>query len=576
VGKDRTHRMADVSSRRAKRPWALIIVSAVVFVLAAGYVLLAALQSTSTPADASSMGVDIGGMSRDEAVAALEDGVGDRPQEPFEIVAADATAELAPRDAGLGVDAAATVDAAVGFTLDPRRMWDRLFGEHDVAPVVTFEDEAFSPVAEETASGLSSDPVDASLEYDEDGAAIVTEGENGIVVEPDDLRTAIADQWLRTDDAVVVEPDETRPDITTEDAEQVRTDVAEPAVSEDVTVSATEPEGDTHELTISPETIAATLSFDGADGELTPTFDGEALQEAAFDENPEAGTAPQDASVEIDGDDLSVVPAETGLGVDEEEFADVVSTAMTSDERTGEIDMEEVEPEFTTEEARQADFSDTLGEFSTTYDSQPGRDTNLEVATDSVRGTVLQPGEQFSLNESLGQRTAANGYEQAGVIMDGQMTEDYGGGVSQVSTTLFNAAFFSGFDLDEHQAHSRYISRYPEGRETTLDWATIDLKFTNTSDTPVVLDMSLSDGEVHARVLGEKTVDVEADASGRFAQTSPGTVRESDAECSPQAPKPGWSITIYRTITDADSGAVVKEDDFTTTYRPVNRVVCED
>lgn len=155
------------------------------------------------------------------------------------------------------------------------------------------------------------------------------------------------------------------------------------------------------------------------------------------------------------------------------------------------------------------------------------------------------------------------------------MTKDFGGGISQVSTTLFNAAFFAGFDLDEHQAHSRYIDRYPEGRETTLDWSSIDLKFTNNSDTPVILDMGLSDGEVHARVLGEKTVDVEADASGRFAQTSPGTVRESGSDCTPQSPKPGWSITIYRTIKDAASGSVVSEDDFTTTYRPVNRVICE-
>jgi vancomycin resistance protein YoaR len=198
------------------------------------------------------------------------------------------------------------------------------------------------------------------------------------------------------------------------------------------------------------------------------------------------------------------------------------------------------------------------------------------VSTDSVRGTVLLPGEQFSLNEALGQRTAANGYKPAGVISEGQMKEDYGGGVSQVSTTLFNAAFFAGFDLDEHRAHSRYISRYPEGRETTLDWTSIDLKFTNTADTPVVLDMSLSGGEVHARVLGVRTVEVEAGASDRFAFTSPGTVRESGPSCTPQAPGEGWSITIYRTIRDAGSGDVVQEDDFTTVYRPVNRVICED
>ena len=568
--------MAETSTQDRKKPWALIIVSALVFVLAAAYVVLAAVQSTSTPATASSMGVDIGGMSREDAAAALTDGLGDRPAEPVELIAGESTAEFDPEDAGMGVDVDATVDSAVGFSLDPLVVWHRVFGEEDIDPVLTLDDEALAALLEETAADLSQPPVDALLAYDEDGAAIVTEGENGTVVEPVALRDALEDQWLRTDDGVVIDPTEKEPRITTEDAEQVRADVAEPAVSDDVTVHAEEPEGDEHDLTVSPETIAATLSFDGKDGSLSPVFDEEALSEAAFEENPEVGATPKDASFEVDGDDLTVVPAESGLGVDEEDFAKTVTTAMTADDRKGSIDMEEVEPEFTTEDAEKADFSDTVSDFSTSYSSEPARDTNLRVSTEAVSGTVVMPGEQFSLNETLGQRSAANGYKQAGVISEGQMTKDFGGGISQVSTTLFNAAFFAGFDLDEHQAHSRYIDRYPEGRETTLDWSSIDLKFTNNSETPVILDMSLSGGEVHARVLGEKTVDVEADSSGRFAQTSPGTVRESGSECTPQSPKPGWSITIYRTIKDADSGSVVSEDDFTTVYRPVNRVICED
>ena len=568
--------MADVSTNDKKKPWTLILVSAAVFVLAAAYVVLAAFQSTSTPSGTTTMGVDIGGMSREDAAGALSEGLGDRPTEPVEVVAGESTAEFDPEAAGMGVDVEATVDSAVGFSLDPRVVWHRLFGEEEIDPVLVIDDGALAPIVEETAADLSQKPVDALLGYDEDGAAIVTKGENGTVVEASALRAALEGQWLRTDDGVIVDPADKEPRITTEDAEQVRTDLAEPAVSDDVTVKAEEPEGDTHHLTVSPETIAATLTFDGEDGSLSPVFDGEALREAVFEENPEVGATPKDASFDVDGDDLTVVPAESGLSVDEEDFADTVTTAMTADDRSGTIDMEEVEPEFTTEDAEDADFGDTVSNFSTSYSSEPARDTNLRVSTEAVSGTVVMPGEQFSLNETLGQRTAANGYKEAGVISEGQMTKDFGGGISQVSTTLFNAAFFAGFDLDEHQAHSRYISRYPEGRETTLDWSSIDLKFTNSSDTPVILDMSLSGGEVHARVLGEKTVDVEADASGRFAQTSPGTVRESGSDCTPQSPKPGWSITIYRTIKNAASGAVVSEDDFTTTYRPVNRVICED
>ena len=143
-----------------------------------------------------------------------------------------------------------------------------------------------------------------------------------------------------------------------------------------------------------------------------------------------------------------------------------------------------------------------------------------------------------------------------------------------MSTTLFNAAFFAGFELNEHQAHSRYISRYPEGRETTLDYTSIDLKFTNNQKTPVVLDMYLSGGKVYAKVYGVKYYDVEADSSGRYAFTSPATVTESGPSCTPQSPREGWSIKITRTMKEIATGRETK-DSFVTTYRPVNKVECK-
>lgn len=567
--------MAQQTSGGTRRRWWIIIGTAVVILLVGAYLLLAAWQSTKAPAGAQAVGIDIGGMSREDAVAALTDGLDGVTDEDIEVVAGESSVQLTPADVGLDVDIDATVDRALGFSLDPRVMWERFAGETTIDPVLAIDEDALGPVLAETAADLTTEPVDALLEYDEDGAAIVTKGTDGTVVTDTALREALEAQWLRTD-AVSVDPTPTEPDITTAEAEQVRTEVAEPAVSDDVELEATDPDGLDHALTVSADTIAAQLTFEPSQGTLVPVFDAEALTDAVFEANPDVGVAPKDASFDISGDTLTVVPAETGLSADADDLAAAVTRAMTADPRSDAVDLTEVEPDFTTEDAEEADFSDIVSEFSTPYSSSPNRDTNLRVSTDSVRGTVLLPGEQFSLNEALGQRTAANGYKPAGVISEGQMKEDYGGGISQVSTTLFNAAFFAGFDLDEHRAHSRYISRYPEGRETTIDWTSIDLKFTNTADTPVVLDMSLSEGEVHARVLGVKTVEVEAGASDRFAYTSPGTVRESGPSCTPQSPGEGWSITIYRTIRDADSGDVVKEDDFTTVYRPVNRVVCED
>jgi vancomycin resistance protein YoaR len=566
------------ASSRRPRTVALAVVG-VVLLLGVLYVLTAFFTARALPAEAAAAGVDIGGLGEEEAVAKLDAELGPRAEEAIVLSARSEEAELNPADIGLAVDAQATVSQAVDFSLDPRVMWDRLFGDHEYDPAIAVDEEKFGPVVERLAEDFSLPPEDAGLIF-EGTEPVVTEGVPGTVVAADAIRQTIHSEWLRRDNPLPVEVEETEPDITTEEARAAQTEVAEPAVSGDVVVEAAEeteegdPTGESSELTIAPEVIAESLTFAPRDGELEPVFDAKKLKSEALDANPDVGSEAKDASFRIVDGTPEVVPAESGVSVDSEELAEAVLPALTAEERTASVVLVEAEPDFTTEDAEAADVDEVISDFSTSYSSEPNRDTNLRVASERVSGTVLLPGEEFSLNETIGQRTAANGYRPAGVINEGQMSEDYGGGVSQVSTTLFNAAFFAGFELNEHQAHSRYISRYPEGREATLDWQSIDMRFTNTTDTPVVLDMYLAGGEVHARVFGVKTVDVESSSSSRFAFTSPSTIRESGPSCSPQSPREGWSITIFRTIKDHDTGEVIDRDQFTTVYRPVNRVVC--
>lgn len=572
--------MATRSAPPNRARTALLIVLGAVVLLAAVYAVAAVFASRQMPSEASVAGVDISGQSEEDAVATLERELAPRAEEEFRLQADGMEAAVVPADAGLAFDPQATIAGITDFTLDPRVVVEKLFGDRVYDPAIVIDEDAFTPVARTVAEDFTVDPVDAELGF-EDEEIVLSEGESGTVVTEDMIRTTVEEQWLRTADALAVPAEETEPDITTAEAQAAETEIARPALSDDVVVSAAEedeegqPVGDASELVVSPEIIAGTLSFEPHESELRPVLDAEKLRTEVLDANPEVGSEAKDASFEIVDGKPRVVPGESGISVDETELAEAVLPALTADDRTGSVALKEAEPEFTTEEAEKAEVDEVISAFSTRYSSEPNRDTNLRIASEKVSGTVVQPGEQFSLNEALGPRTAGNGYRPAGVISGGQMKEDYGGGVSQVSTTLFNAAYFAGFQLDEHQAHSRYISRYPEGRETTLDYSSIDLRFTNDSDTPVVLDMYLAGGEVHARVFGVKTVDVESSSSGRFAFTSPSTITESGPRCTPQSPREGWSITISRTITDHDSGAVVKRDEFTTVYRPVNKVVCE-
>ena len=119
--------------------------------------------------------------------------------------------------------------------------------------------------------------------------------------------------------------------------------------------------------------------------------------------------------------------------------------------------------------------------FTTRYPAGQARVVNIHRIADIVRGMVIPPGETWSLNGSVGQRTVAKGFVDAPVIYNGEHDSDIGGGVSQFATTTFNAAFFGGLDFEEYQSHSLYISRYPYGREATVSWKQPDLKIKNTT-----------------------------------------------------------------------------------------------
>lgn len=538
--------------------------------LAAIYLLVAFMTSRVALGGTHVAGVDVSGKNVNEIPDILSSALKDKTGEDIRIVteSGNGKTKVSPKDAGVDVDYQASAQKVAGFTINPVTLYERLTSGRDQAPVLSVNDSRMATASATVAENLGKKPKNAKLAFN--GKSVkLTPSKDGTQVAPEVVADAISEQWLRTDKVTVTDMVKA-PEVTTADAEKVRDEVAEPALKDDVTLKVTGDVDAGEELTVSPSLIRKYGSFN-KDCELVFS---DRFRTAVFKDNPDVGDSGRDASFKFENGKPVVVPSKDGVSVAKDKLAQAVRDAIGADDRTAEVTLSTQPADFSTEDAEKLDLSDTISEFSTPYNSDPARDTNLRVASAEVSGTVLHPGEQFSLNKTLGPRTASAGYKPAGVISGGQMKTDYGGGVSQVSTTLFNAAFFAGFDLDEHKAHSRYISRYPEGRETTLDYSSIDLKFTNNTDKPVVLDMFLKDGEVHARVLGVKTVDVEADSSARFAYTSPSTIQASGGSCSPQAPREGWSITIFRTIKDHKSGKVIKKDDFTTVYNPVHRVTC--
>jgi vancomycin resistance protein YoaR len=193
-----------------------------------------------------------------------------------------------------------------------------------------------------------------------------------------------------------------------------------------------------------------------------------------------------------------------------------------------------------------------------------------------VNGTVVQPGEVFSLDAVTGPRTAANGYVEAGVIDNGRSARGIAGGASQVSTTLYNASYLAGMTLIEHKAHSFYISRYPAGREATIATGAIDNKFRNDNPTPIMIRTRWTPSSVTVQIYGQRKYEVTGEFGPRTNPTQPNEVTiPSGEDCHASNGAPGFTITDTRTRRDVDTGEVKKET-ITTRYNPAPKVVCED
>jgi hypothetical protein len=194
-----------------------------------------------------------------------------------------------------------------------------------------------------------------------------------------------------------------------------------------------------------------------------------------------------------------------------------------------------------------------VSEYTTFHPANQARNININLIADLTDGAVVEPGEVFSLNQHVGQRTEEKGFVAAGAIIGGVVyccdhPANIGGGTSQFATTLYNAIFFGAYDDVYHRPHSLYFSRYPVVREATLGWTGPDVQFRNDTAYPVTIDTSHTATSVTVRLIGNN--------EGRSVTTS--TVGEV-------TPSEGGRATVYRWIRYANGTSSVES--WTHTYR---------
>lgn len=556
------------SARRRRRVTIASLVGALTL-LVLGYVGAAAWASGRVPSDTTVGGVQIGGLEPAAARAALAKGIAERAEAPVTLTAGDNEATISPAEAGLEVDLDESIADLTGFSLNPVKVIGHLTGGVERSLSTTVDDGRLTAAVEQAAGQLEVAPKEGSISV-AGGKVTVVEPVKGQEVEVGATVDAVAAGWPRAV-PFVARVDESAPKVTADELERVRTEFADEAMSGPVAFKAG---NKTFEVPAAALAPAITFPAD-SEGRITPTFDDKKVIAVVTAAAKKAGAvvAAKDARVTFRNGQPTVVPALTGVVLDTTKIVGPVKEALTSPDRAVVIPVTVSQPTFTTEKAKATLPEGQISTFTTYFAANGGgRVTNIRIAARTLNGTYVPPGGTFSLNGVLGRRTPDKGYVKGGVISEGRLSENYGGGISQVSTTLFNAAFFAGVEFKEYMAHGFYISRYPEGREATISYPYPDNRWVNTTDGGIYIRAHSSGGQVTVSFYGTKKWDITATKSPRRNIVQPKKITDPSPECITQAPTPGFDVTVMRIF--KQNGRTVRTQPFTTHYNPEDDVTC--
>jgi vancomycin resistance protein YoaR len=508
-------------------------------------------------------GGDIGGLAADELLERIEALDAEMTDRPVRIVTPDVTYDTTAGQIGLSVDQIATAEAALdeGRTAAlPARPfgWVASFVAPHDAPVryVVHTETARKTVRELEGDSLVA-PVEPTIGSLAGQRFTVVPGKAGSGIDPETLAVALAAAAERTPFGEPVEVRIRQTDLSPRLADSVAEAAAARANAlTDTTLSVT-----AADLTIQlvPSELRSMVVVSELEDSIAVGLDREAVLAVLDEELAPVEVPAKSATVTLVDGVPTVSPSVTGLGCCDESHVDAVQRTFETGAASVTLDLVETQPALTTEEAQALGIVEEVGspdEFgpTTNHACCQNRVTNIHRIADIVRGAIIEPGETFSVNDHVGRRTIDKGFVADGVIYDGELTEDVGGGVSQFATTLFNAALFAGLDFGEYQSHSLYISRYPRGHEATISFPHPDLEIINNSPYGVMIWPEYTDTSLTVRLFSTRHVDVQV------GEPTP----------SPSGNCTRWTTPRVRTYPDGSTA----QDSVSARYRPEEGVDC--
>jgi len=291
----------------------------------------------------------------------------------------------------------------------------------------------------------------------------------------------------------------------------------------------------------------------------------------------QAATRPADAYTTTDSAGQTIYHSEiNGVEFDQGQLEQLIASGGTE----WEIPVSVTFPETNLKDIKKYTFPDVLASYYTKYNSNAvDRSHNLSLAAEHINSLILEPGEQFSFNDTVGERTAANGFRKAGVYAGEGTSEDYGGGICQTSSTLYYTCILANLQIDERRNHM-YTVGYMQtakgrntvyGNDATVNWGYTDYKFTNNKEYPIRIDIWAEDGILTCEIRG--TADgYTADFAYVTQETMPYMIKYlPDNGSDNQAGQAGYKVNVYR-IVYKDGEEIGRELESKNTYKPMTRI----
>jgi vancomycin resistance protein YoaR len=496
-----------------------------VFLLVVGVVFAGAANKVAGGVTVA--GMDVDGLDAQHAQAALSARAKRLEAVPVPFEAGGKRWPIAPQQIALRVDWEKAAQAALDEGDGPiplrglKRLQLRLFGA-DVEPSAAYEPDTLEKRLAAIARTVDVQGRQAALVL-RDGKPVVVPGEAGRRLDRAAASRAVVAALSGFDRApvdlpVIVDPPDVTQAAMARVAAQVRTALSAPVTFVYKGVH----------WSVPPEQIATFLKLP-QDGQTSLSIGGPAARAYFANLAKGVGRAPREVGFEVSSSGrATMIPSRDGKRLDlvatQKSF---LAAALSTTRREAQLVVVSAEPELSTTRAKALGITGLVGGYTTFYGGDPNRIHNVQLVATLIDRHLIAPGSTFSFNKTTGERNAAKGFLEAPVIINGELKSGLGGGVCQVSTTVFNAAYEAGLPIPERHNHALYIDHYPLGRDATVNYPDTDLKFVNDTGHWLLLETIIGSSSLTVRLFGTPVHRrVESQASP-LKKTGPPTVKKT-------------------------------------------------